>query len=192
MQFLVVIAAVSALVGVCSADGYGKPVYPSHPVSHAYAAKAPHVKCGSNLLVGCAPHVAHVPCHPSHGGYHHAPAPAYHAPAPAYHAPAKKEYHAPAPAYHAPAPAYHAPAPAYHAPAPAYHAPAAHGYEAPKKEAHYEAPKKEYGHSHGGYEAPKKEYGHGHGYEAPKPAAHGYGGYGKRSSDFEGAAEMED
>ncbi|XP_049548293.1 vitelline membrane protein 15a-1 [Anopheles darlingi] len=57
--------------------GYG------HPVVHAYAAKAPHVKCGANLLVGCAPNVAHVPCHPVHGGhghghgYGHAPAPAH-------------------------------------------------------------------------------------------------------------------
>uniref|UniRef100_T1E703 Putative vitelline membrane protein n=1 Tax=Anopheles aquasalis TaxID=42839 RepID=T1E703_ANOAQ len=49
--------------------GYG------HPVVHAYAAKAPHVKCGANLLVGCAPNVAHVPCVPAHGhahGYGHA------------------------------------------------------------------------------------------------------------------------
>uniref|UniRef100_A0A182T0A5 VM domain-containing protein n=1 Tax=Anopheles maculatus TaxID=74869 RepID=A0A182T0A5_9DIPT len=184
MKFLVAIA-VCALVGVCAADSYGKPAYPAAPVAHTYAAHAPHVKCGANLLVGCAPNVAHVPCHPAHGGhqeYHHAPAPAYH------HA-------APAPAYHAPAPAYHAPAKKeyHHAPAPAYHhAPAAHGgYEAKKEYAapayHHEAPKKEYGHHaapamhHGGYEA-KKEQGYG------KPAA--YGGYGKRSSDFE--AEMED
>ncbi|XP_035777785.1 skin secretory protein xP2-like [Anopheles albimanus] len=187
MKFLI---AIAALVGVCMADGYAKPAYPAAPVAHHYAAHAPHVKCGANLLVGCAPHVAHVPCHPvphaapapaHHGGYHHAPAPA------------KKEYGHAAPAYHhapAPAPAYHA-APAH---APAYHhAPApAHGG--------YEAPKKEYGHAHGyeapkahGYEAPK-----GHGYEAPKahgyeaPKAHAYGGYGKRSSDFEAAAEMED
>ncbi|XP_053664959.1 vitelline membrane protein 15a-3-like [Anopheles marshallii] len=185
MKFLVAVA-VCALVGVCAADSYGKPAYPAAPVAHTYAAHAPHVKCGANLLVGCAPNVAHVPCHPAHGGhheYHHAPAPAYHhAPAPSYH-------HAPAPAYHAPAKKeyHHAPAPAYH------HAPAAHGgYEAKKEYAapayHHEAPKKEYGHHaapaahHGGYEA-KKEYA--------KPAAHGYGGgYGKRSSDFE--AEMED
>ncbi|XP_001688592.2 extensin-3-like [Anopheles arabiensis] len=169
MKFLVAIA-VCALVGVCAADSYGKPAYPAAPVAHTYAAHAPHVKCGANLLVGCAPNVAHVPCHPAHGGhqeYHHAPAPAYH--------------HAPAPAYHAPAPAYHAPAKKeyHHAPAPAYHhAPA---YEAKKE---YAAP---------AYEAPKKEYGHHaappmhHGYEAKKPA---YGGYGKRSSDFE--AEMEE
>ncbi|XP_035914644.1 vitelline membrane protein 15a-3-like [Anopheles stephensi] len=185
MKFLVAIA-VCALVGACAADSYGKPAYPAAPVAHTYAAHAPHVKCGANLLVGCAPNVAHVPCHPAHGGhheYHHAPAPAYHhaapapayhAPAPAYHAPAKKEYH------HAPAPAYH------HAPAPAHG-----GYEAKKEYVapayHHEAPKKEYGHHaapamhHGGYEA-KKEQGYG------KPAA--YGGYGKRSSDFE--AEMED
>uniref|UniRef100_A0A2M4CJK9 Putative secreted protein n=1 Tax=Anopheles darlingi TaxID=43151 RepID=A0A2M4CJK9_ANODA len=167
MKFLVAIFAVSALVGVCMADGYGKPAYPAAPVAHHYAAHAPHVKCGANLLVGCAPHVAHVPCHPVHGGhakkeYGHA-APAYHhAPAPAYH-------HAPAPAYH------HAPAPAHHG---GYEAPKAHGYEAPKAHG-YEAPK-----AHG-YEAPKA-----HGYEAPK--AHAYGGYGKRSSDFEAAAEMED
>ncbi|XP_058060365.1 vitelline membrane protein 15a-2 [Anopheles bellator] len=61
----------------------------SAPVVHAYAAKAPHVKCGSNLLVGCAPNVAHVPCVPAHGGHgygHAAPAHhgGYHAPAPAH------------------------------------------------------------------------------------------------------------
>uniref|UniRef100_A0A182PTX6 VM domain-containing protein n=1 Tax=Anopheles epiroticus TaxID=199890 RepID=A0A182PTX6_9DIPT len=47
--------------------GYGHPT----PVVHAYAAKAPHVKCGANLLVGCAPSVAHVPCVPAHHGGHH-------------------------------------------------------------------------------------------------------------------------
>ncbi|XP_053676625.1 histidine-rich protein PFHRP-II-like [Anopheles nili] len=185
MKFLVAIA-VCALAGVCVADSYGKPAYPAAPVAHTYPAHAPHVKCGANLLVGCAPNVAHVPCHPAHGGhqeYHHAaPAPAYH------HAPAKKEYghHAPAPAYH------HAPAaPAYH------HAPA---YEAPKKEYGHHAPAAPAYHHAPAYEAPKKEYGHHapapmHGYEAPKkdygkpPAHSGYGGY-KRASDF--GAEMEE
>ncbi|XP_053676535.1 vitelline membrane protein 15a-2-like [Anopheles nili] len=71
--------------------GYGG--HHAAPVVHAYAAKAPHVKCGANLLVGCAPNVAHVPCVPAHAGhgYGHASAPVHHgyaAPAPAYHAPA--------------------------------------------------------------------------------------------------------
>ncbi|XP_062541955.1 histidine-rich glycoprotein-like [Armigeres subalbatus] len=35
-------------------------------VHHAYAVQAPHSKCGANLLVGCAPSVAHVPCVPVH------------------------------------------------------------------------------------------------------------------------------
>uniref|UniRef100_A0A182JK16 Uncharacterized protein n=1 Tax=Anopheles atroparvus TaxID=41427 RepID=A0A182JK16_ANOAO len=70
---------------------HGGYAHHSAPVVHAYAAKAPHVKCGANLLVGCAPNVAHVPCvpaHGGHGGYGHA-APAHHGgyghPAPAHH-----------------------------------------------------------------------------------------------------------
>uniref|UniRef100_A0A182PNE5 VM domain-containing protein n=1 Tax=Anopheles epiroticus TaxID=199890 RepID=A0A182PNE5_9DIPT len=51
-----------------------------HEASHGgYGGHAAPVKCGSNLLVGCAPTVAKVPCHPVHdhgheGGYggHHA------------------------------------------------------------------------------------------------------------------------
>nr|XP_019534489.1 vitelline membrane protein 15a-3 [Aedes albopictus] len=53
------------------------------PVVHTYPVHAPHAKCGANLLVGCAPSVAHVPCVPVHGhghGYGHAPAPHYRAP----------------------------------------------------------------------------------------------------------------
>uniref|UniRef100_A0AAG5DTZ2 VM domain-containing protein n=1 Tax=Anopheles atroparvus TaxID=41427 RepID=A0AAG5DTZ2_ANOAO len=42
---------------------HGGYAHHSAPVVHAYAAKAPHVKCGANLLVGCAPNVAHVPWH---------------------------------------------------------------------------------------------------------------------------------
>ncbi|XP_062551650.1 vitelline membrane protein 15a-1-like [Armigeres subalbatus] len=55
-------------------------------VVHTYPVHAPHAKCGANLLVGCAPSVAHVPCvpvhpAPAHGhGYGHAPAPHYRAP----------------------------------------------------------------------------------------------------------------
>ncbi|XP_052868100.1 vitelline membrane protein 15a-2-like [Anopheles cruzii] len=68
---------------------HGGYAHHSAPVVHAYAAKAPHVKCGANLLVGCAPNVAHVPCVPAHGGHgygHAAPAHhgGYHAPAPAH------------------------------------------------------------------------------------------------------------
>ncbi|XP_055637359.1 vitelline membrane protein 15a-2-like [Toxorhynchites rutilus septentrionalis] len=39
------------------------------PVVHTYAAKAPSVKCGASLLVGCAPSISKVPCIPSKGGY---------------------------------------------------------------------------------------------------------------------------
>ncbi|XP_050088701.1 splicing factor 3A subunit 2-like [Anopheles aquasalis] len=108
MKFLIVAALALLAIGSTQADYPAKGGYGGH--------HGGHVPCGANLLVGCAPHVAHVPCHPVHGG-HHAPAPAYHhAPAPAHHAPA--------PAYHHPAPVHHAPAPAYHHAAPAHHAPA--------------------------------------------------------------------
>ncbi|XP_058818143.1 uncharacterized protein LOC131681400 [Topomyia yanbarensis] len=42
--------------------------YHAAPAAHSYSAKA---KCGANLMVGCAPSVAHVPCVPSHehGGH---------------------------------------------------------------------------------------------------------------------------
>ncbi|KXJ83939.1 hypothetical protein RP20_CCG026184 [Aedes albopictus] len=51
---------------------------PHHaPVVHTYPVKAPAAKCGANLLVGCAPSVAHVPCVPVHEHGHHAPAPHY-------------------------------------------------------------------------------------------------------------------
>uniref|UniRef100_A0A182VAJ3 VM domain-containing protein n=3 Tax=gambiae species complex TaxID=44542 RepID=A0A182VAJ3_ANOME len=62
------------------APHHGGYAHHSAPVVHAYAAKAPHVKCGANLLVGCAPNVAHVPCVPAHGGHGGYAAPA-HAPA---------------------------------------------------------------------------------------------------------------
>uniref|UniRef100_A0A182R3X7 VM domain-containing protein n=2 Tax=Anopheles funestus TaxID=62324 RepID=A0A182R3X7_ANOFN len=73
---------------------HGGYAHHSAPVVHAYAAKAPHVKCGANLLVGCAPNVAHVPCVPAHHGGYHA-APAHHA----YAAPAHHGYAAPAHGY---------------------------------------------------------------------------------------------
>ncbi|XP_050088698.1 vitelline membrane protein 15a-2 [Anopheles aquasalis] len=105
MNTIVAAFILSAVVIGCSMADYAKPAYHAapahhapapahyapapahhghgygHPVVHAYAAKAPHVKCGANLLVGCAPNVAHVPCVPAHGhahGYGHAPAPAHH------------------------------------------------------------------------------------------------------------------
>ncbi|XP_055632966.1 vitelline membrane protein 15a-2-like [Toxorhynchites rutilus septentrionalis] len=43
--------------------GYGAPQV------HTYEAKAPTVKCGSSLLVGCAPSISKVPCIPEKGGY---------------------------------------------------------------------------------------------------------------------------
>ncbi|XP_038109401.1 vitelline membrane protein 15a-3 [Culex quinquefasciatus] len=50
--------------------GYGGGHGGAVPVVHTYAAQAPAAKCGANLLVGCAPSVAHVPCVPVHGGGH--------------------------------------------------------------------------------------------------------------------------
>ncbi|XP_021697287.1 vitelline membrane protein 15a-3-like [Aedes aegypti] len=59
---------------------YGHHAHPA-PVVHTYPVHAPHAKCGANLLVGCAPSVAHVPCLPVHGhGHGYAPAPHYRAP----------------------------------------------------------------------------------------------------------------
>ncbi|EAT34764.1 AAEL013027-PA [Aedes aegypti] len=94
-----IILAIFALAVGAMAD-YPKPAYhapppppPHHlhahpapaPVVHTYPVHAPHAKCGANLLVGCAPSVAHVPCVPLPG---HAPAHGYgHAPAPHYRAP---------------------------------------------------------------------------------------------------------
>ncbi|XP_055637363.1 vitelline membrane protein 15a-2-like [Toxorhynchites rutilus septentrionalis] len=49
--------------GYGDSGGYG-----GAPMVHTYPAKAPSTKCGANLLVSCAPTVAHVPCIPS-GGY---------------------------------------------------------------------------------------------------------------------------
>ncbi|XP_053691908.1 vitelline membrane protein 15a-2-like [Sabethes cyaneus] len=84
-SFCVVALFVSCCVlGSMAAPSY-HPAPPAHHAAHTYHAKAPAVKCGANLLVGCAPQVAHVPCvphHEHHGGYHAAPA--HHAP-PAHH-----------------------------------------------------------------------------------------------------------
>lgn len=101
------------------------------PVSvHTYAAKAPAVKCGANLLVGCAPHVAHVPCVPSHGGYGGHAAGGYGG-----HGASHGGYAAPA----------------AHG---GYAAPAAHGgYAAPAAHGGYAAPAPAYGGGHGGYRA---------------------------------------
>lgn len=100
------------------------------PVSvHTYAAKAPAVKCGANLLVGCAPHVAHVPCVPSHGGYGGHAAGGYGG-----HAAGGYGGHG-----------------ASHG---GYAAPAAHGgYAAPAAHGGYAAPAPAYGGGHGGYRA---------------------------------------
>ncbi|XP_052868776.1 vitelline membrane protein 15a-1-like [Anopheles cruzii] len=81
-----------AVVGVAIAAPYGGHhghVVPGPAVEYSFKAVAPAPKCTHNLLVGCNPHHAPVPCKGVEHGYgHHAPAPAYHAPAPAYHAPA--------------------------------------------------------------------------------------------------------
>jgi hypothetical protein len=45
---------------------------PPQPIAYAQPAPAPHVPCGTNLLFGCAPNVAPVPC--VSGGHHAAPA----------------------------------------------------------------------------------------------------------------------
>ncbi|XP_055546803.1 vitelline membrane protein 15a-2-like [Wyeomyia smithii] len=87
-SFCVVALFVSCcLLGTMAAPSY-EHAAPAHHAVHTYHAKAPAVKCGANLLVGCAPQVAHVPCVPSHdhghGGYHAAPA---------HHAPAHHGYH---------------------------------------------------------------------------------------------------
>uniref|UniRef100_A0A182M8F6 VM domain-containing protein n=1 Tax=Anopheles culicifacies TaxID=139723 RepID=A0A182M8F6_9DIPT len=79
--------------GHAPAPHHGGYAHHSAPVVHAYAAKAPHVKCGANLLVGCAPNVAHVPCVPAHAGGYGAPAHGGHH---AYAAPAHHGYAAPA------------------------------------------------------------------------------------------------
>uniref|UniRef100_A0A182R163 VM domain-containing protein n=1 Tax=Anopheles farauti TaxID=69004 RepID=A0A182R163_9DIPT len=81
------------------APAHGGYAHHSAPVVHAYAAKAPHVKCGANLLVGCAPNVAHVPCVPAHHGGHHGGYGGHHAPAPAHHAYAAPAHHYAAPAH---------------------------------------------------------------------------------------------
>ncbi|XP_058818145.1 vitelline membrane protein 15a-2-like [Topomyia yanbarensis] len=78
-SFCVVALAVTwCVLGSMAAPSY-EHAAPAHHSMHTYHAKAPAVKCGANLLVGCAPHVAHVPCvpHQQHGGYH-APAPSHH------------------------------------------------------------------------------------------------------------------
>lgn len=49
--------------------GYGGYAEPGPSKSYGYAAAAPKAQCGYNLLVGCAPQVAHVPCIPSKGGH---------------------------------------------------------------------------------------------------------------------------
>ncbi|XP_055542767.1 vitelline membrane protein 15a-1 [Wyeomyia smithii] len=76
MNQLVVLTVVAAIVGVCAANyapaKYEAPKPAYHAPAPAYHAPAHHaqaVKCGSNLLVGCAPSVAHVPCVPSYGGH---------------------------------------------------------------------------------------------------------------------------
>uniref|UniRef100_A0A336LV99 CSON005305 protein n=1 Tax=Culicoides sonorensis TaxID=179676 RepID=A0A336LV99_CULSO len=72
MKFLFVIFALFFVA--VSANTYGYAAHHQHvqPVgheSHSYAAHAPKVDCGSNVLAGCVPTVAQVPCVPSHGGH---------------------------------------------------------------------------------------------------------------------------
>ncbi|EDS27305.1 vitelline membrane protein, partial [Culex quinquefasciatus] len=67
-----------AAPAAASYGGYGGGHGGAVPVVHTYAAQAPAAKCGANLLVGCAPSVAHVPCVPVHGASHGA---SYGAPA---------------------------------------------------------------------------------------------------------------
>ncbi|XP_055637364.1 vitelline membrane protein 15a-1-like [Toxorhynchites rutilus septentrionalis] len=88
---ILAIFAVFCVLGSLAAPSYGGGYGGGHATIHTYAAKAPAVKCGSSLLVGCAPQVAHAPCSPSksgggyggghaaasYGGGHAAPAPSY-------------------------------------------------------------------------------------------------------------------
>lgn len=85
----------------------------------------PQSSCGSNLLIGCHPHVQSVPCGYSAPHYHH-PAEAHYQPpppppSPAYAPPSPPSYSAPAapvsPAYVPSSPAYAPPSSAAYAPA---------------------------------------------------------------------------
>ncbi|XP_063702019.1 shematrin-like protein 3 [Culicoides brevitarsis] len=74
MKFAIVFAIIAAATaypyGGGNAGGYGAGGYvqPMNYQVHSYAAKAPTVNCPQNLLFGCQPTVAQVPCVPS-GGY---------------------------------------------------------------------------------------------------------------------------
>ncbi|XP_053691909.1 vitelline membrane protein 15a-1 [Sabethes cyaneus] len=72
-QLVTLTLAVAALAAVCTASyapaKYEAPKPAYHAPAPSYHAPTA-VKCGSNLLIGCAPSVAHVPCVPSHGGGH--------------------------------------------------------------------------------------------------------------------------
>lgn len=73
MKAFFAVCIILAVFGQILADpsyGYGghAPVGPSY--TYSYPSPAPHVKCGSNLLIGCHPQAGSVPCHGySHGGY---------------------------------------------------------------------------------------------------------------------------
>ncbi|XP_053676552.1 vitelline membrane protein 15a-1-like [Anopheles nili] len=83
MQSFTVVAILLCVCALgCSAQYGGYAPHPK-PAAYHHAPAAPamhhghhgygkggHVPCGANLLVSCAPHVAHVPCVPAHGGHH--------------------------------------------------------------------------------------------------------------------------
>lgn len=60
-----------------SAPSYSAPAYSAPSHSYSYPSPAPHVKCGGNILVGCHPSVASVPCQSYSPSYS---APSYSAP----------------------------------------------------------------------------------------------------------------
>ncbi|XP_037034090.1 vitelline membrane protein 15a-1 [Bradysia coprophila] len=85
--FLAAFVAVTVAAPSYGGPSYGGPSYgaPAPVYGHqvySYPSPAPPVRCGSNLLVGCAPSVAHVGCgsysppsYPSYGPSYGAPAP---------------------------------------------------------------------------------------------------------------------
>ncbi|XP_058818144.1 vitelline membrane protein 15a-1-like [Topomyia yanbarensis] len=71
LAVLAVVAGTMASYAPAPAPSYHAPAPAASYHAPAPAYHAAPVKCGANLLVGCAPNVAHVPCVPSHGGGGH-------------------------------------------------------------------------------------------------------------------------
>lgn len=98
----------------------------------SYGGHSGHAKCGHNLLVGCAPTVAKVPCQPHHGGYEshgHSyghQSHGYQAPSHGYESHGHESH-----GYGHQSHGYEAPSHGYQAPSHGYQAPSHGGYEAP-------------------------------------------------------------